>query len=114
MTDIYMKNTNLPMENGDFMLTNGTEEVKQHITVSLNTFLNDWLLDSTKGIDYANGLRHTEFLEHDVKNQIQGVNGVREIKSFKMTFDNQVIKITAEIATEYGIINLQNTIKGDM
>ena len=53
MTDILMNNNRLPMYNGDFVLTDGIEEIKQHIVTALNTFYTDWLLNYTKGIPRA-------------------------------------------------------------
>ena len=41
MTDILMKNNRLPMYNGDFVLTNAVDEIKQHIaSVETNVMKN--------------------------------------------------------------------------
>ena len=107
-----MQNNRLPMENGDFKLANGIDEVKQHIITALNTFYGDWILDYTKGVDYAYGMRNTEFLEYDVKRQISGVDGVNSISDFSLSLnraDNSV-QITAVVKTAYGNINLQENI----
>lgn len=110
--DILMKDNRLPMSNGDFQITDGTEEIKQHIVVALNTFYGDWILDYTKGIDYAYGLRHEEFLEYDIKNQINGVSGVTSIDNFQMEFDkkNYTINVTAGINTIYGKLDIQTAL----
>ncbi len=101
------------MYNGDFMLVNGVEEIKQHIIVALSTFYTDWLLDYRKGIDYTFGLRHEEFLENDVKKQILGVEGVVSIVSFSMAFDKKTLiwNIKAGIRTIYGNIEVNEGIK---
>ena len=57
MTDIKIENNRLMMKNGDFELVDGIDEVKQHIIIALNTFYTDWILDYTKGVDYAYGMR---------------------------------------------------------
>lgn len=110
--DILMQNNRLPMGNGDFQLSNGIDEIKQHIIVALNTFYGDWVLDYTKGIDYAYGLRHEEFLEYDIKNQINGVNGVLSVDNFKMEFDKTslTLNVVASIRTVYGKVDIQNSI----
>lgn len=113
MTDILMKNNRLPMYNGDFVLTNATDEIKQHIATALNTFYTDWLLDFTKGIDYAYGLRHEEFLRHDIKNQILGVEGVVALSAFSMKFDktNRSWQVTAAVKTIYGKVEINESIR---
>ncbi len=112
MTDIYMKNNRLPMTDGDFVLTSGVEEVKQHVQTALCTFYRDWILDSSKGINYTYGLRNTDFLENDVRNQILGVKNVQSIDNFSLTFnrENLSIQITAAIKTDYGKINISEEI----
>ena len=113
MTDIKMEKDRLPMQNGDFILINGIDEVKQHIIVALNTMYTDWILDPTRGIDYAYGLRNTEFLEHDVKSQISQVKGVQSIDDFNLTFDRktQTVNITAKIKSNYGMIEITETLE---
>ena len=108
-----MNNHRLPMYNGDFVLVQGIDEIKQHIIIALNTFYADWLLDYTKGIDYPFGLRHEEFLEHDIKNQILGVDGVISLVNFSMTFDRTslVWNVRAGINTSYGRVDINEGIK---
>lgn len=107
-----MNNNKLPMMNGDFQLVSGIDEIKQQITVALNTFYGDWVLDYTKGIDYAYGVRHEEFLEHDVKNQIRGVKGVLSVDDFTMDYDktNLTLNISAVVKTTYGKLDLRSSI----
>mgnify|MGYP005755574655 CR=1 FL=1 len=107
-----MNDNKLPMMNGDFQLVSGIDEIKQQITVALNTFYGDWVLDYTKGIDYAYGVRHEEFLEHDVKNQIRGVKGVLSVDDFTMDYDktNLTLNISAVVKTTYGKLDLRSSI----
>lgn len=113
MADILAKDNRLPMYNGDFILVQGIDEIKQHIIVALNTFYTDWLLDYTKGIDYAFGLRNEEFLEHDCKNQILGVEGVTSLVNFNMKFDRNSMQwnIKSGIRTVYGRLEINETIR---
>lgn len=107
-----MNDNKLPMMNGDFQLVSGIDEIKQQIIVALNTFYGDWVLDYTKGIDYAYGVRHEEFLEHDVKNQIRGVKGVLSVDDFTMDYDktNLTLNISAVVKTTYGKLDLRSSI----
>ena len=45
MTDIKIENNRLVMKNGDFILTDGIDEIKKHIIVALKTFYKDWIMD---------------------------------------------------------------------
>lgn len=110
--DIWVKGNRLPLYSGDFMLVSETEEIKQHIVAALNTFYTDWLLNFKKGIDYVYGLRHPEFLEHDIRNQIKGVDGVTAIVNLDLDFDkkNAVWNIKAGIKTVYGKIEINEVI----
>lgn len=113
MTDIKMTGNRLPLVNGDFQLTDGIDEIKQQIIVALNTFYGDWLLDYRKGIDYTKGMRQNEFLEHDAKSQILGVDGVTNIINFTLEFDkpNLIVQIMAGIQTVYGRVDIAQTLQ---
>ncbi len=110
--DIQIQDSGLRISNGDFELASGIEEIKQQITAALHTFYGDWIPDYMKGVDYAYGLRHEEFLEFDIKNQISGVNGVLSVDDFQMEFDKAslTLKVTAGIKTAYGRLDVHNTI----
>lgn len=113
MTDIKMGNNRLPITDGDFQLVGGIEEIKQHIIVALNTFYNDWLLDYTKGIDYTKGLRNLDFLQHDCKSQILGVDGVTGLINFSINFDKPTltVKIVSGVKTIYGRVDIAETLQ---
>lgn len=113
MTDIKMSNNRLPIIDGDFVLTEGIEEIKQHIIVALNTFYSDWLLDYTKGIDYTKGLRNHDFLQHDCKSQILGVDGVTGLINFTLNFDKPTltVKIVSGVKTIYGRVDIAETLQ---
>lgn len=113
MTDIKMIDNRLPIINGDFQLVNGIDEIKQHIIVALNTFYTDWLLDYTKGIDYTKGLRNLDFLQHDCKSQILGVDGVTGLINFSLTFDKNTltVNIISGVKTIYGRVDIAQTLQ---
>lgn len=112
MADILFKNNTLPMINGDFVIVDRIELVKQHIYAALNTMYGDWLLDYTKGIDYVGGLRNLTFLDHDIKNQIKGVDGVVSVQNYRRVFDkeNLKIRISAVVKTVYGHLPIDEVI----
>lgn len=104
MTDIFIDNNKLKIENGDFVLVNEIDQIKQHVTVALNTFYGEWILDREKGIDYTFGLRNMHFLENKVRKQIMDVDKVKSINNFEFKFsrDDLTINVSADILTDYG------------
>lgn len=110
--DLMIQGSALKTVNGDLELVSGTDEIKQHVIVALNTFYNDSLINPSRGIDYAHGLRYEEFLEFDIKKQLSGVNGILSVDDFSMEFDktNLTLNITASLKTVYGRLDIQNTI----
>ena len=113
--DILINNNRLAVEAGDFVLTDGLSQIKQHIVTALNTLLGEWVLNESKGINYVTGLRDTEYLENSVKRQILNVSGVNALDSFELFFDktNLVISISAKIETDHGDLSFNETIKNN-
>ena len=113
MTDIMMKDNRFIMKDGDFVLVNEIDEIKQHLIVAVNTFYGDWIFDLEKGINYSYGLRHPEYLEHQIKSQIMGVQGVKSIENFELVHnrENQTANIFASIKTDYGNIDFTETLQ---
>ena len=112
MSDLQITDDGLGIKDGSLIIIGGVEKVRQHIIIALNTFYNDWILDSTKGIDYALGLRDMEFLEYDVKKQLKEVEDVESVEDFSMDFDRETltVNITAQIKTAYGMLDLSESI----
>lgn len=112
MTDIKIQSNGLEVRNGDFANVSGVEEIKQHITVALNTFKGDWILNRDKGINYSHGFRNMSFLENAVKNQLNNIDNVISTENFEMTFDKNslAIKISAIVNTTFGKIYIDEAI----
>lgn len=108
-----MKDNRLPMVNGDFVLVESLEKTKQHIVSAIRTMYGDWLLNYLKGIDFVPGLRNEVFLDHDMKQQITGVETVTGITNYVRTFDRKTltVQITAVVQTIYGDIPISEVIK---
>ena len=113
MSDLQITDDGLGREDNNFIIINGVEKVRQHIVTALNTFYTDWILDCTKGIDYALGLRNMEFLEYDVKRQLKEVEDVESVNDFSMDFDRETltVNISAQIKTAYGMLDLSESIR---
>lgn len=103
------ENNKLVWENGDLKLVDGLNLVKQHILTALYTLKGDWLLDDRKGL---NNIKDEIFFINSVKNQILGVDGVNQIKSFAWSKDrNFVIKIYAKVISNVGEIEINEDIQ---
>lgn len=103
------ENNKLVWENGDLKLVDGLNLVKQHILTALYTLKGDWLLDDRKGL---NNIKDEIFFINSVKNQILGVEGVNQIKSFTWNKDrNFVIKIYAKVTSNVGEIEINEDIQ---
>lgn len=87
----------LPLVNGDYELVQETELIKQHIVTALRTFINDWILDYTKGIDYALGFKNQVILESDIKTAILEVIGVSQLNNFILRKVGREFTITANV-----------------
>lgn len=86
MKDIKLTvNNRLEFKQGDFILVDGVDRVKQHIITGLKGILpGTWLLDAKAGINWFSGLAvYTSILKGQCKNAINQVFGVSMVKNFK-------------------------------
>lgn len=103
------ENNKLVWENGDLKLVDGLSLVKQHILTALYTLKGDWLLDDRKGL---NNIKDEIFFINSVKNQILGVDGVNQIKSFTWNKNKDaVINIYAKVISDFGEIKINEDIQ---
>ncbi len=89
---IKLTDTNdLDFSTGSLIIIDEKEELAQRIKVSLQTWLGEWFLDNSAGVDWLTLMeRGTNIIK--VKTEIQ-VNilqfeEVTQIQDFKVTFDN--------------------------
>lgn len=108
MKDIKVTDDNkLEMLNGDFVLIDGVDRIKQHLTTAIKGILpGTWLLNPKAGIDYFGGMSaYTSILKAQIKNAIREVWGVTLLKTFSFTDENQVYKINGTVAIENEDLN---------
>ena len=111
--DILIDEHSLVFEAGDFVLIDGILEVKQQIVVALNTLLEEWALDVTRGINYAALLRDSVLCEYFVKKQILAVSGVNSLENLEINFEknNMTISVKADVNTDYGNVSLNEFVQ---
>ena len=111
--DLLINGSSLAFEDGDLAIADGITEIKQHIMTALKTLYGEWILDNSKGLDYAAGFRDIELLENNVKNQILGVVGVEALENFDIRFNKQEMSVCVNsgIKTVYGNFSVEETIR---
>lgn len=85
MKDIKLTEDNrIEFKNGDFVLVDGVDRVKQHIRTGITGILpGTWLLDIKAGIDHFGGLStYLSIYKAQIKNAIREVWGVSLLKNF--------------------------------
>jgi len=113
MKDIKITSDNrIEIKNGDFVLIDGVDRVKQHLTVALKGILpGTWLLDPTVGIDYFSGLAvYTSILKAQIKNAIRNVFGVSILRQFNFEEVNQTYNVTGSVLYDNENLNFNEDI----
>lgn len=113
MKDIKITEDNkLEMRNGDFVLVDGVERVKQHITTGVKgILLGTWLLDMKAGIDYFGGMAaYTSILKAQIKNAIKDVWGVTLLKTFNFDDSTQNYKVSGVVLVDNENLNFSEEI----
>ena len=108
---IDFDNYDLAFENGDLVVVDNVDCIKQQIRTGLFILPMDWFIDISKGINYFLAFRDNyKKLKAQIKDEIQSVFGVIRLGKFKLnrlaqrwsvnaivyTVDNDVIEVNAE------------------
>lgn len=113
MKDIKVTEDNkLEMRNGDFVLVDGVDRVKQHLTTGIKGILpGTWLLDIKAGIDYFGGMAvYTSILKAQIKNAIKTVWGVDLLKTFVFDDSTQNYKVNGTVLVDNENLNFSEDI----
>lgn len=100
MSDIKLSEPgwDLAIENGDLVLTEGSEAVRQHLKQRLQTFLNEWFLDARVGVPYYEHVlvKNPEPLVLDsvFKSVILNTPGVEKLLEFDIDVEQATRKMT--------------------
>jgi len=110
---INFTNSDLEFKNGDLVVTDGEDCIRQQIATGLFILPADWFIDITKGINYFVGFRNEpKVLKAQIKDEIRSVEGVERLGKF--SFDNSTTnwKVKAIVYTANGeiAINAQTPI----
>ena len=113
MKDIKVTDDNkLEMLNGDFVLIDGVDRIKQHLKTGIKGILpGTWLLNPKAGVDYFGDMAvYTSILKAQIKNAIREVWGVSLLKTFNFTKENQVYFANGTVAIDNEDLNFNEEI----
>lgn len=87
----------IDIQNGNLVLVEGQEEIKQHLEQRLRAFLGEWFLDQTIGVPYFDEILKKNVIPSEVEtifiNEILSTPGVVRL----LTFDLTLIKSTRQL-----------------
>lgn len=102
MKDLKIDEKGIVFKNGDWILVGGVERIIQNIRVALRTFINEWLLDYRKGINYPDKLKalDDDGLQAQIKTAVREVRGVERIRRFSFNREKTVIFIDIAVVID--------------
>lgn len=115
-TDLFLNKTthDIELDGRDLKITETDDVVAQRLTIALQFLLNEWFLDTTKGIPFTQtiteaGSGDLETLTIIFRNQINKVEGVIKINEINLTKPGEdrilsvAIRVNDTITTEVTI-----------
>lgn len=106
----------LVLTNGNLTLVSGTQEILQSIFSTLRTFLGEWFLDNTIGVDYFGQILTKNpdqgLIDSILLAAIQDVPGVQSVTQFSSSVDfvNRVLSVSFQAQTTQGTVNYNGTV----
>ncbi len=102
MSDLKMNDQNdLLIENGDLSLVDGSDAIAQDLQQTMQLWLGEWFLDTTKGIPYRQVIlvknADLNLIQATLTNAARAVNGVTDIVSFQFDYDKAKRALSATI-----------------
>ena len=118
MTDIYLDKTNhdIVLDGRDLRLTTSDEDVVQRLTVRLQFLLDEWFLNTSRGIQFTQTIIEAakgdlKFLHSLYRKEISNTEGVESIDTLELNIDGDerilsiVLKVnqTTDVSLEVNI-----------
>jgi len=110
-------NNDIAIENFNFVIVDGEENVAQRLKTNLAIFKGEWFLDTTRGVPYYQEILKknpdSKLIEAEFKAAIVNTDGIAKLKSFEMEYDNSLRKLTIAFTaqTDEGLeISLQEVV----
>lgn len=108
----------LVISGSDLTLVEGEEEIVQSVRIRLRTFLGEWFLDTTEGLDYFGKIvgkrRNAAERRREIQRVILATQGVDSIETYTETENGTTIEIYVEVLTTEGkLARIQETFNSD-
>lgn len=94
MQDLKLNTTtwDVAIENGDFVLVDGLEALKQKVAISLKMFKGEWFLDQRQGMPWLQEILGRKFSNYSsiaglLRNAILKIDGVDSVEINGITYD---------------------------
>ncbi len=105
------KEHDLFLKNGQIARNADGDEVVQHVKTRLLFFLEEWFLDSSAGLPYFQEFftkpANISNLESRIKSEIITTDGLQELLSFDLDFNNvtRKVRVNFKAVTTYGTLS---------
>lgn len=110
MTDIKYKTGEPVLVNGDFVLVEGAEEVRQHVEILLGLYRGEARSDQDAGLDkeivFAAGVTEAEIAQH-VAEVIRSAPGIVYVAQPSVTLDAATRTLTVAYEADYQASDLE-------
>lgn len=119
MSDIALNlDTNdLLLTNGDLSIVDNSDAIQQDLQQSLQLYLGEWFLNTTKGIPYKQQILiknpNIDLVQADLVSAAMDVPGVTNILDFELNYDstNRSLSVFIEVQTSNGqVISAQTQV----
>ena len=124
MSDVLLDLSKTSSNFGDFSIVNNdlvivTDqkiEIQQHILQRLRTYLGEWFMDLTIGIDYFGQILtknpDQSSIDAIIQSEILNTPGVTELAtySFHPDFKNRIMSLSFSVNTTSGVVNYEGAL----
>lgn len=110
--------SDLLITNGDLILSQGSDAVRQHIMQRLRMFAGEWFLNLSEGVPYYQNILiknpNPDVVDGLLKNVILSTPGVDELLNFEIDYDASLRKLTVDFSVRVldTIIDFENLTLG--
>jgi len=115
MADLKLDQTSgdVIVANGDLVLTDAEDAVRQHVQQRLRTFLGEWFLNTAVGVPYYQNILkknpNPSIIAGVFQNEIIQTPGVLELLDFNLDFNNgtRKLRLDFKVRVTTGVINFE-------